>query len=340
MGRTAALLLVTLFLGLGPQRVHAQEPTEEEPPAEYMELIQEAVTESAAQRWVEAHGLFREAQQVFPNARALRGIGMTAFELRDYVGAYLGLSAALAETRRALDFEQRAQVEALLRRVNGLIARYTVAHLGEAATVNVDGVRQTLQDGYVLMTVGEHRVIVSLPDGRRATGSWIVRGGEEGPLPIEPPSVDIQPEAVAEAATVHERSPAPVTTEREPASGVGRTVGWVSLGSGVALVVAGAALVRVGRTDVDFLETADDGTVWEDVERLYERSPRFIRGGTAMLVLGGAAAATGLVLVLRGGDQEDQDDRDGEEASSAAPARGPQVQARVAPSRATLEVTW
>ena len=135
LGATAALLLVTLFLGLGPERVHAQEPTEEEPPAEYMELIQDAVTESAAQRWVEAHGLFREAQQVFPNARALRGIGMTAFELRDYVGAYLGLSAALAETRRALDFEQRAQVEALLRRVNGLIARYTVAHLGEAATV-------------------------------------------------------------------------------------------------------------------------------------------------------------------------------------------------------------
>ena len=87
-------------------------------------------------------------------------------------------------------------------------------------------------------------------------------------------------EAVADAATEHERSPAPVTPEREPASGVGRTVGWVSLGSGVALVVAGAALVRVGRTDVDFLESAEagDGTAEGDGAQLRDAHGREAMG--------------------------------------------------------------
>lgn len=324
-------------------RVQAQETAEEAPPAAYMALIQEAVEESAAEHWVEARSLFREAQEVYPNARALRGIGMTSYELRDYTGAYWALSAALSETRRALDFEQRAQVQALLARVNLRIARFTVAHLGEQLAVTVDGIRQTLHpEGYLLMTTGEHQVTIVLTDLRRVTGRLIVRGGEEGPLPMEPLAPELEPGAVAEAATRLDTpaSSDSVTPPRD--TGVQRAVGWVGVGTGVAFLAVGTALVTVGRTDVSFLESADGGTVWDDVDRLYERSPRFMRGGTALLVLGTAAAATGVVLVIRAGgdddDVDDDDDDDDDDASSRG--AGTQVQARVAPSGAQLEVMW
>lgn len=107
-----------------------------------------------------------------------------------------------------------------------------------------------------------------------------------------------------------------------------RPVGWAGVVGGAALVVVGTALVRVGRTDIALLEGADAGTVWDDVEPLYERSPRFMRAGGVLIGLGGAAAITGAVLVVRArGTGEDEDD-------------GPSVQARVAPRGAQLEVTW
>jgi hypothetical protein len=334
------LLLVTgLLIGSGTHRVEAQEPVEEPPPAEYMALIQEAVTASAAERWLEARSLFREAQRVYPNARALRGIGMTSFELSDYTGAYLALTAALAETRRSLDFEQRAQVEALLGRVRELIGRYTVAHLGDAPVVTVDAVRQEIQaEGYVLMTSGEHRVAVTLADGRRVTGSWIVRGGEVGPLPIELPSADLAPEAVAEAATELHVPASPVVQEPARDTRPLRLAGWVSISSGVALLAVGTGLTTAGRTDKAYLEGADPGTVWDEVEHLHQRSPRFVRGGSALIGLGGAAAIAGLGLMLRargGGADQDSDD-----PNERAAAGRPSVHARVAPRGAQLEVVW
>lgn len=316
----------------------AQDQTEEPPPAAYMALVEEAVTESAADHWAEARSLFREAQELYPNARALRGIGMTSYELRDYTGAYWALTAALAETRRALDEEQRAQVETLLARVNARIGRFTVAHLGEQQAVSVDGIRQTLSpEGYLLMSTGEHQVIVVLTDARRLTGRLMVRGGEVGPLPMEPLAPEVEPRAVAEAAPLDTpASRAAVTPPRD--TGVQRAVGWVSVGTSVALVAVGTALVAVGRTDVSFLESPAGGTVWDDVERLYDRSPRFMRGGTALLVLGTAAAATGVVLVVRAGGDDDDDDEDDVDASTRA--TGARVQARVAPTSAQLEVMW
>lgn len=321
----------------------AQDQTEEPPPAAYMALVEEAVAESAADHWAEARSLFREAQELYPNARALRGIGMTSYELRDYTGAYWALTAALAETRRALDAEQRAQVETLLARVNARIGRFTVAHLGEQQAVSVDGIRQTLSpEGYLLMSTGEHQVIVVLTDARRLTGRLMVRGGEVGPLPMEPLGPEVEPRAVAEAEVAPRSTPdsrAAVTPPRD--AGVQRAVGWASVGTSVALVAVGTALVAVGRTDVSFLESADGGTVWDDVERLYDRSPRFMRGGTALLVLGTAAAATGVVLVVRaGGDDDERDDDADDDDEASTPAVGPRVQARVAPTGAQLEVMW
>src|SRR5688572_29305605 len=80
------------------------------PPAGYRAVIDEAIAESGASRWEEARALFRRAHGMYPNARTLRGIGMSSFELRDYVGAYRALGEALASTVQPLTAEQQGQV--------------------------------------------------------------------------------------------------------------------------------------------------------------------------------------------------------------------------------------
>ena len=61
----SALLLATALSFPCARPTRAQQAAEEAPPAEYITLIQDAVTESAAERWVEARSLFREAQKDF-----------------------------------------------------------------------------------------------------------------------------------------------------------------------------------------------------------------------------------------------------------------------------------
>src|SRR5262245_44240118 len=67
--------------------------------AAYRSAVDDAVSEFAAGRFEEARALFKRAHQLSPNARTLRGLGMTAFELRAYVQAIRELRAALADTR-------------------------------------------------------------------------------------------------------------------------------------------------------------------------------------------------------------------------------------------------
>ncbi|MCB9659963.1 MAG: hypothetical protein H6726_20100 [Sandaracinaceae bacterium] len=298
----------------------------DEPPPAYLALIEEAVRESAAERWVEARSLFREAQRVYPNARALRGEGMTSFELRDYTAAHRALSASLTEPRRALDPEQRAQVEALLQRVNELIARYSVDHLGEGAMVAVDAVRQEADaEGYVLVPAGRHEVVVTTADGRQVRGAWTVRGGELGPLPMElsetRPMTDTPPVTEAEPARaealVAPSVPAPEPRDYGP-------LGWSLVAGGVAVAVTGMALTVVGRRDQQLLEAPPANTRWDDVAVLQSRSPRFMRAGTVMTLLGTASAVTGLVLVLRSGRDSD----------------GAAVRASLLPNGGHLEVQW
>lgn len=305
---------------------HAQPPVDpqtDEPPPEYMQLISEAVEESVAEHWVEARSLFREAQRVFPNARALRGIGMTSFELRDYTAAHRALSASLEEPRRALDEEQRAQVEALLHRVTELIARYSVTHLGPEPVVVVDAVRQELDsDGVVLIPAGRHEVQVTLADGRRVRGSWTVRGGEVGPLPIEIPSEDLGPDSATRTPPEDLTTPTPLL-QTPPATNL-RPVGWALVAAGAASGIAGMAMSIVGRRDISLLEQPLSGTRWEDVSSLQTRGPRYVRTGTALVLLGAASMTTGLVLVLRS-------------PSSSGPVR---AQARLLPNGGRVEVTW
>jgi hypothetical protein len=130
------VLALTLSL---PLTAFAQEATDR-----YRTLVDAALEESAAGRWEEARALFRQAHEVSPNARTLRGIGMASYELRDYAEAVRMLAGALDSTVTPLTEEQRAQVTELLGRARAFVGRYEV-DLPEGASLSVDGAAATLE---------------------------------------------------------------------------------------------------------------------------------------------------------------------------------------------------
>jgi len=161
----------------------------------YRALVSEAVSEFDAGRWEEARSLFRRAHVLAPNARTLRGLGMCAYELRDYAEAARTLADALTESRRALTTEQQSQTRTLLGRAHGFVARYTLAAAAPDDVVRIDGAPARREDdGSVLLAMGTHSV--TLLRGTRVVGELTVQvhGGEEEALELRAPTT---PEATA-----------------------------------------------------------------------------------------------------------------------------------------------
>lgn len=284
---------------------HAQEG--ETPPARYQELVDRALAESAAGRWEEARAAFREAHELFPNARTLRGIGVVAFEIRDYVDAVRNLRLALAETRRALTPEQRREVEELLGRSLALVARYDASSLPPDAVIVVDGQTVTPEaDGELLVAVGEHSLEVRA-QGDTARARLRIRGGEREPILWDEPASAPRTASPAPAATEHEapmpaptslagESPAPSqdtagVSPSEPGSNVGPIA--TLIGGGV-LLVAGSILFLLGNADLNDVEDARPGTAWSSLEVEHDRAP-------VLTGLGLGLGATGAALGIAGG---------------------------------------
>ncbi len=190
---TACFLIGALLAR--PVSAHAQAQSEAVESDAYRALVSEAVSEFDAGHWEEARSLFRRAHSLAPNARTLRGLGMCAYELRDYAEAARMLANALTEPRRALTSEQQAQTRTLLDRAHGFVARYTIAAAATDDVVRVDGAPARREaDGSVVLAMGTHTV--TLLRDARVVGELTVRvnGGEHAALELRAPTT---PDATA-----------------------------------------------------------------------------------------------------------------------------------------------
>lgn len=116
--------------------LHAQGGDE---PPHYRQLVRGALAEYHAKNFLEARSLFHEAHQIFPNSRTLRGLGMTAFELRSYRESISFLEAALASTVKPLEGSLRADTERLLRRAERFVGKLYLTLAPASATITLDG---------------------------------------------------------------------------------------------------------------------------------------------------------------------------------------------------------
>lgn len=230
MSRFRLLVLLAGCLNfLCPVSALAQQPPADvigEPPG-YRDAIDAAIEEFNARNYEEAREQFAEAHRLFPNARTLRGLGVTGFELRQYPEAVRYLRQALDSQVRPLDAQIRANTEALLRRAEGYMGTVKLELVPASATLLVDGERRDYVAGEPLaLPVGDHVFEV------RATG-WAserrtvkVQGREVQSLHVSLPKLD----AAATAVANNERPPGQTPVYK-------RWWLWTSIG---AVVVGGA----------------------------------------------------------------------------------------------------
>ena len=230
----------------------------DEPPAEvqrsYRELAARAVEEFDAGHFAEARALFLRAHALWPSARTLRTLGMTAFDLRMYPQALRELQAALADQRRPLDTAQRGQVEALIDKARDLVGEVELRLSPADAEVTVDGAAYQPEPGTALaLGVGDHELVARAPgfrelhrrlqvDGRRRETLSLVLEREPALSVVGTPQpTAAQPRLELTAPTPRERAPDAFLVARR----VALLVGALGLATGV-----GAGLLALDRKRV------------------------------------------------------------------------------------------
>jgi hypothetical protein len=127
---------------------------------EYERSIALAVAEFEAGHWDEARALFRRAHELDPNARTWRGLAITAFELRRYVDSTRELEAALADTRKPLTEQMRAQLSALLLRARAFVSVYHLTVQPADSTLSLDGGPPAAPPRELLLDPGAHSLLL------------------------------------------------------------------------------------------------------------------------------------------------------------------------------------
>ena len=296
IGLGLAILVSMMFLATARASDKSGEPFASDgtdDPA-YRRAIKEGLAEFAALHFEEARSFFRRAHDINPNARTFRGIGMTSFELRDYVAAVRNLSAALKDSRKPLSPEQRENAQDLLEQSRMLVDVYSITVSPRKARVLVDGRAPELEDdGTLLLGVGLHNLEVSAPGMIIRSLPINVRGGERKEL-----SVTLERTFVANAqptaATGIRQEPPSKPTPKVVSNRTAMT--WLLAGGGAALLAGGLGIYWAGRQSElqRCRHPADQGVGCDGGALTTERN--FAIGAT--LGAGAAALTMGLIGAL------------------------------------------
>lgn len=216
-GIGAGLVLLVLT-SVGPGRVVAQ--TTAQPATSYDATIERALSEYDAQNFEEALALFIKAHALSPNARTLRGMAMTEYELRRYVECITHAQQAIDSQQKPLTVWLRAQTQELLRNAQQYVSRVAVQiePATASASVMVDGVATALAaDGSLTLQIGEHFVEVRAAGFESARRKLVLQGGDDQMLsftleavPTAPTAAEPAPPVVAPALAI-----APVAAPRD-----------------------------------------------------------------------------------------------------------------------------
>jgi len=244
--------LLSAAIGLCPLVAQAQGAVAAADVSGYRELIDSALREYDAKNFEEARALFERAHALSPNARTLRGRGMTEYELRNYAACIVLLEEALASQVRPLEGTLRVDTEGLLARARSFVAGVTIQLAPAAAVLSVDGVPlEHALLGPLYLDIGTHTLAASASGHTSASQRLVVHGGESPrvSLVLQPVlSLESSPAAVAPAV----RDEAERSWYKSP---------W--LWSAVGVVAVGAAGAAVAATRQHGSVSAYGGTADE-----------------------------------------------------------------------------
>jgi len=315
----ATLLMALIALSFNASAARA-DPREHESPDKqsYRALIDDAVAEYDAHHFEESRALFRRAHQLAPSARTWRGIGMAAFELRDYVKSLRALEASLVDSRSPLTGAEREEVQALVARARVFVGHFVIHLLPKEAVLSIDDAPTTLDDGDILMLESGHHVLTAAADDRRTETREInVVGGERREISIILPPMP---------------RPDIGLTSEPPANGAESSrARWWFAGAG-ALAAGTVGGVLWWRFQSSQLDGCDDALAHGNV--CGNRSGLVLRDRLALATAIGSAAgafALGTIATIK---WTDNGQKNGVPASRVAVVCAP------VPVRAGCEVTW
>jgi tetratricopeptide (TPR) repeat protein len=241
----------------------------------YRDVVARAVAEFEAGHLAEARALFAHAHALWPSARTLRTLGMTAFELRMYPRALEELQAALVDPRRPLPEQQRSQVESLIEQTRAFVGRYRVQLSPPQAVLSVDGAVHAAEPGPLILELGDHSLLVRAQGYSELRRALSVQGHEDQALPLTLERLAV---ATAPAEKPKALDPASAVTE---AAQPNHTAAWIAFGvaavGGVTGCVTGIVALTKKHEDVETGKTVADVS-------------------TGAFIVAGAAAALGVVL--------------------------------------------
>jgi tetratricopeptide (TPR) repeat protein len=168
---------------------------QKEKQAQYRGLIEKALQEYALGHWPEARVFFSDAHAVWPNARTLRGLGMTCYEERSYVEAIGYLEQALENKIQPLTPKLASEAQNILAQAKRFVASAYFETTPGSALLRVDDQPVKWRpDGAVLLDPGDHSVEASSPGFEIERRTVRAEAGRELHLEIAlHPSVELQP---------------------------------------------------------------------------------------------------------------------------------------------------
>lgn len=266
--------------------------------ASYEDTIRHAVEEYSLGHWTEARFFFARAHALNPNARTLRGLGLTCYESRNYVEAIGYFNQALQSNEQPLTDKMRADIAQLLQQAQQFVTRVILTLEPANAEIEVDHVpRELAADRVLLLDPGEHELSASAEGHRSEQHTLNAVGGE---LRVE---LRLRPVDGAGPALV--KGPQPLTpppAAAEPDSG--SLAPYIVMGAGGAALVAGAVLVGIAASDKRAVEHAKEGATWPELEPRYNRGRTFFPVGFALMGVGLAGVAAGLTWKLWPAERE------------------------------------
>ncbi len=310
-GRAAAGVVALLAVLLAKEMPAVAEPSaspapvgsEERSEDWRTELYREGVAAATAGLWTEARDRFRQTLAIrsspkvlFSLAQAEEQLGQVASAQADYGRAHEGAKAA-GESEVVLAADQARQ--AVAPRVPHI---RVVVSGADPASVNATLDDQPVAVGTsVAADPGAHRLLVSAPGMREVTSSIAIGERQQLDVPVRLEPVRLVPIPLNAAAV----PAAPVSGLAVPGATNGaavpwRTVGLVTMGAGVVVLGASAALGLVAKSEDDQSNSSgcqgDNCTASAAVVR--RDALGAANAATALFVVGGVLAASGLVLWL------------------------------------------
>lgn len=295
---TFFVLTIGMFLVGG--RVCAQETNDST--EAYKRTVGEAVHEYDLEHWSIAIELFQRAYEIKPNARALRGMGLAAFEDQRYVDSVRWLSESLAHSVQPLTGAMRDEIKPVLTRALEYVGYYSLNHNPSDIAIEIDGRPAYIQDGKLKVDPGERQLMATAEGFEPLKRTLNVRGGDNGLLgiqlePVASPAaaapVPPPPVAAVEPQTVEDASPAQ--------SSGGTILPWVLIGAGGVAAAAGGVLIGLMVRDyhaVKGMKGSYTPDQMADKVAAKDRVPLFSGAGFGLAGVGVLSAAVGVVMLV------------------------------------------